>query len=590
MCWISVRWSERGGARQPCDMIPAMHRRPAAPLLHWAALLLACHPDSALPPDAASNAPPLAEFEIARSDIPLAVALDATASTDPDGRIVSVGWDFGDGTAGEGAIVEHEYAAPGCYQVRLVIADDRGARATARRALRVVAAFAADDPSADVDIEFTGMPDTGALLPRDIASNRAALAISGTVGTPGYEELRARIVRADRPGGDGEIADQVAVPLCSSEFSIELSLVAERVTHKLEIELTSGTGVRRVAVVDDLVAGDVFLVNGQSNASAGMISGSGSDDESPFVRSFGIHTSSPLGTISDEAWHHARSDPASGPGAVGQWPARMAARLGERHGVPVAVINGGQGGQPIEAFLRDDADPDNLDTNYGRLLHRAERAGVRNAVRAIIFYQGEADGSDAQAHRDGFTRLHRAWREDYPNLERIYVTQIRFGCGGAVELREVQRQFARQLPRTSVMSTTGLDGHDGCHFHYADGYRELGDRYADLLGRDLYGSGATSDAEALDVTSATLVGDAIIVETDGDASALRVDPGAEAHFALPNSSRPITDVAADGTRLILNLGPGSDPTSLAYFGHAGEGPWITNAAGVGLLAFIISID
>ena len=37
------------------------------------------------------------------------------------------------------------------------------------------------------------------------------------------------------------------------------------------------------------------------------------------------------------------------------------------------------------------------------------------------------------------------------------------------------------------MSTTGLDGHDGCHYYYEEGYQVLGDHLADLILRDLYG-------------------------------------------------------------------------------------------------------
>jgi large repetitive protein len=34
-------------------------------------------------------------------------------STDPDGHITKYVWNFGDGTIGDGTLVEHAYAAPG---------------------------------------------------------------------------------------------------------------------------------------------------------------------------------------------------------------------------------------------------------------------------------------------------------------------------------------------------------------------------------------------------------------------------------------------------------------------------------------------
>ncbi len=58
---------------------------------------------------------------------PLTVTLDGSASIDYDGTIISYQWDFGDGETGSGAIVAHQYAAPGRYSVALTVTDDDGA-------------------------------------------------------------------------------------------------------------------------------------------------------------------------------------------------------------------------------------------------------------------------------------------------------------------------------------------------------------------------------------------------------------------------------------------------------------------------------
>lgn len=55
-------------------------------------------------------------------------SFDASASSDPDGTIIAFDWDFGDGTAGSGVAVSHDYAAttaPGdVLQVVLTATDD----------------------------------------------------------------------------------------------------------------------------------------------------------------------------------------------------------------------------------------------------------------------------------------------------------------------------------------------------------------------------------------------------------------------------------------------------------------------------------
>lgn len=68
---------------------------------------------------------------------PLTVNFSGTGSTDPDGSIVSYGWDFGDGTTGSGATVARTYSTVGTYTVRLTVTDDRGGTGTATQVISV---------------------------------------------------------------------------------------------------------------------------------------------------------------------------------------------------------------------------------------------------------------------------------------------------------------------------------------------------------------------------------------------------------------------------------------------------------------------
>ncbi|MCA9622758.1 MAG: PKD domain-containing protein [Myxococcales bacterium] len=519
---------------------------------------------------------PTAVIQVERAT-PLVVSLDGSASSDEDGTVVGHHWDFGDGSTGEGALVEHSYAAPGCYDVTLEVTDDDGLTGEATRTTRVIATTAGDATA----FALTGLPKPGAVLPRDLAEGVGYAHLGGQASAVDYETLVARVHR------DTELVAEVAVDLCGAA-ELDVPVPAELASHRLEVVL-SGLGEElALGEADDVVAGDVYLVNGQSNAVSAEYQGSADENLSPFVRSFGARTEDVTQHLNDDDWHPAASTGVTG--AVGQWPLRMAAQLSSAQAIPIAVINGARGGVPIGYFARNDADHTDPTTNYGRLLDRAERAGVIGGIRAILFYQGESDGPDATAHHDGFTTLYGHWQEDFPGLEQHYITQIRVGCGGQIETREAQRQLAHELERTAIMSTTGLDAHDGCHFGYAEGYRELGDRYANLLLRDLYGV-AASDVEAVDVTTATLMGDSIVVETASDATALVVDAGVEAFFQTYGGDRPVAAVAANGSQLVLTLGPGNTaPSEVAFVGHSGAGPWVLNAGGVGLLAFRIAVQ
>jgi len=89
------------------------------------------------------NPPPTASFTYF-PESPRAgetVTFDATASTDPASlrakEVVEYHWNFGDGSEGSGAVVEHTYLVPGEYTVVLTVTDDDGDSATAQAQLTV---------------------------------------------------------------------------------------------------------------------------------------------------------------------------------------------------------------------------------------------------------------------------------------------------------------------------------------------------------------------------------------------------------------------------------------------------------------------
>lgn len=88
------------------------------------------------------NLAPTASFWASASSgyAPLAVTFDGSDSGDPEGAIVSWGWDFGDGTTGSGVVVDHTYAQTGTYTAKLTVTDNGGAKATSQLAVRVAPA------------------------------------------------------------------------------------------------------------------------------------------------------------------------------------------------------------------------------------------------------------------------------------------------------------------------------------------------------------------------------------------------------------------------------------------------------------------
>jgi len=78
-----------------------------------------------------ADRPPVANAGADTSGAPgVAVTLDGSGSSDPDGSITGWAWTFGDGTSGSGMRPTHAYASAGTYSATLTVTDDKGARAS----------------------------------------------------------------------------------------------------------------------------------------------------------------------------------------------------------------------------------------------------------------------------------------------------------------------------------------------------------------------------------------------------------------------------------------------------------------------------
>ena len=103
-----------------------------------------------------------------KGQAPLEVMFDAAASSDPDGKIASFAWDFGDGKAGSGVQVSHTYKTVGVFTATVTVTDNQGAIAAAEAVVTVT-----DEPPSGSDLSGTiilsgTLGETGAL-------NRAAV-------------------------------------------------------------------------------------------------------------------------------------------------------------------------------------------------------------------------------------------------------------------------------------------------------------------------------------------------------------------------------------------------------------------------------
>lgn len=439
-------------------------------------------------------------------------------------------------------------------------------------------------------VTLSVFPKNFQVYPRDRQTNRATVPIAGTVDDAGYDQITLRVYRGTSLFTN--LTQSLAYSDGQAPFSFATSITAELTNYNFYISVVKTGQETQVAAGVNVAAGDLLLVNGQSNAEAEQRYDSSDFNQHPFLRSFGTRSTTPSVVTADPSWHEAEGDAFEGPGAVGQWALHMGRLLVDTYQVPIVIINGARGGEVISYFQRNDSIPGDMNTNYGRLLWRVSQAGMLGAVRAILWYQGEQDNNDGVTHEAGFIHLYQAWLQDYPSVERVYVHQVRAGCGVDqfnVDLRNRQRLLADTFPGIEVISTTGIDAHDTCHFYYANGYELIANHNFALVARDLYGAAPANNVDAPNIAYAYFskpTHDEITLIMRNKSDSLTWESGVNSNFIIQGSAVQVTGGSVASNTLILTLsGDASGASAVAYTGHPGPGPWVLNGTGVGLLSF-----
>ncbi len=243
----------------------------------------------------------------------------------------------------------------------------------------------------------------------------------------------------------------------SSPFEFNISANSELSKYGIKIYSTVNNDENLIRSIEDIVIGDVFVIQGQSNAAALAYNGSSNSYRSDFIRVFsGGHRSSG-GVLSDSEWHYGQGDGnEDSKGNTGQWGLVLAKKLVDQLEIPIAIINGADGGKPVSFFQAPSDYKSSTNSNYGRLYYRLNKMGLKDAVRAVLWSQGEADsfqnGLTTNAYKISFNSLKNSWLTDYQNIEKIYIFQTRdCDCGtvlsGRLKIKEAQRQLADEYEK-----------------------------------------------------------------------------------------------------------------------------------------------
>lgn len=449
-------------------------------------------------------------------------------------------------------------------------------------------------------VTFTSAARHLQFYPRDPLSNKSRTHISGSVdeNNQGFSAIELKIYK------DNQFLQSQTQALAyvsgKAPFDFPVTLEGGLFEYRFKIAGTNGSDHFPVTTMDRIVVGDAWIIQGQSNAVAGQVDtlDPAAANNSPFIRVFGSGSEDSEIVENDRNWYVADGDVfRHSPGHVGQWGIKLARQIIDHHQMPVAILNGAHGGQPISFFQRDDFFPENTETNYGRLYFRAEESGLKDSVRGIFWYQGEADtymgGPTLEKYKEDFYSLYDDWKEDYPSAENFYLFQIRNGCFAPVDsnlkIMEAQRQLADEIADLQIMSTTAISHYtDGCHFPFTNGHEVLGNRMYRLVAQDFYHVPSDPANKAPEVVTAHLLsGGQLVLKVANVGTGLSWDTGAEQDFRLEGTTATITSGTAFADTILLTLqGAVSGPLGISYLGHAGAGgPWVTDGLGIGLVCF-----
>ena len=385
-------------------------------------------------------------------------------------------------------------------------------------------------------------------------------------------------------------------PGADKRYAFTVKLKPGLIRYKVEF----GTGETVLRTVNNLICGDAYIIEGQSNAEAtGPNNGPTEDAPGPFadwVRSYGNqHNGTTNCGWGNAVRAHIWGKPNYGDHQIGTWGMVLANDLVEKYRVPICILNGAYGGTPIFQHQRN---PENhFDTSgefyrnpykiYGGLLARVTAARLTHGIRGILWHQGENDqGTGAptgdynwKSWQQYFIEMVAAWKQDYPNIQHYYLWQIwPSGCnmGGTPAgdmLLDVQRTLPTLFSNMRIMSTLGIvsesSGRGLCHFD-TEGYAQIAKLMSPLVEQDNYGLDRTKILSAPNLRRAwftTAAKDEIAIEFD---QPMAWKEECKAWLELDRSAAPIAGGKVSGNTITLRL---TEPASAKTIGYINGAHW-----------------
>ncbi len=377
---------------------------------------------------------------------------------------------------------------------------------------------------------------------------------------------------------DKLVKTETAKPGADKTYALSAKLKPGLIKYRVEFGTKVGGKESVLHTATNLVCGDAFIIDGQSNALATDTGEKSPPETNEWIRSYARPSQNPKDNTGNgwvlPVWKAQKGEKAE----LGWWGMELAKRLLASQKMPVFFINAAVGGTRIDQHQRSATNATDLTTIYGRMLWRVQQAKLTHGIRGILWHQGENDqGSDGptggfgwETYQPFFVEMAAAWKQDFPNVQQYYVFQIwpnscsmggRDGAGD--RLREKQRTLPHLFSNLSMMSTLGVRPPGGCHFPLV-GWAEFARLIQPLIERDHYGKVPTVSITPPNLRRAAYAGaakDTITLEFDQPVVWTETLAG---QFYLDGAKDQIASGSVAGNVLTLKLKEASAATKITY--------------------------
>ena len=465
-------------------------------------------------------------------------------------------------------------------------------------------------------VVFTQLPKDMQLYARG-DNNMAEVPIAGYIEIPGWDHFSVITYRnGQRVGYNKSVLNYAGKN--SATFEMKPTIKAELADYSFEVFACTLKDSISMITRKDVVAGDFFVISGQSNASATMFGSWSSKYARTIAR---IPDDSPAITAADTNWI---------PSAwswtyVGAWGLELQRSIIEQEGIPTCIINGSLPGKKLSEFLvRDDANPASPSSLYGSLLYRVAKAKPTR-IRAFFWMHGEQEVFEyIPNYAAEYDLLYKNWVKDYPLVEKFIVVQTNIillnhnnpnSVAGSV--RDFLRRTKYLYPKTDHFTPIAVPGYDGVHYTRA-GFEEIGRRFFRFIRPSVYKSTDTDNVQCPDIIKAAYSSekkDEIVLTFDEGQvlkwsadTTVKGENGQPLLLSLKNffyldgdeTKQPVLSGKVDGNKVILTLKEPATATKITYLPSvfpanlpepAGlkigflSGPFLINKRGLGAFSF-----